>query len=231
MAVDTTEVARKRVRDSRKYLKLRSLPCFPEVYKLLCDGYPFSQVSAFIQNEHGEYSGIQQRSLTQLLQNFYEEGIPDDQKVSFPEAVEVKKQKRVDNFDPVEEAKALYFTQLARVQIATTAEETNNLLMQTTGKEIKIASDLLTRLAKLITAAAQEGGESKTELERGARLSIDAEEATGIESEFLQDPVKRQQLLELVQALRNAPSDVILGFDNDEEEVDVEEVDEVQVPA
>jgi len=230
---DETEGVRQRVRDSKKYAKLRSLTCFPEVYKLLCDGYPFSQVASFIQNEHGEYGGIQQRSLSQLLQSFYEEGIPSDQKVTFTEAAEVKQRDREDNFDSVEEMKALYFTQLSRVQIGAAIEEGNNMLLDGLGREIKTASDILMRLSKLIDNERADGGaETNKELERGARLSIDAEEVTGVEAEFLQDPVKRQQLLELVQALQNAPSGVILGFEGEEEEgEEVPEAETVQVSA
>lgn len=232
MASDKTEGTRKRVRDSRKFSKLRSLPCFPEVYKLLCDGYPFTQVASFIQNEHGEYGSIQQRSLATLLQSFYEDGIPDDQKVSFPEAVEVKKRVRTDDFNPIEEMKALYFTQLARVQIGTATEEGKQILMDGLGREIKTASDILLRLSNMIDLERLGNGmESSAELERGARLSIDAEDATGIEAEFLQDPVKRQQLLELVQALHNAPPDVILSFESDTVEEEEEEPEPVQVSA
>jgi len=211
---------RKSRRDRKKFAKLQSLQCFPDVYKLLCDGYPVSQVASYIQNEHGEYTGIQQKTLQHMLTDFKREMIPDDHKVTFPEASKVRdRQEAAKGVDLVEEMKALYYVQLSRVQIATRVEEENGHLIEGAGREVKVASDLLMRLSKLIDRAEEknEDGPYK-DLEDGARASMAAEEATGIDAAFLQDPMKRQQFLELFQKLQSAETEVVLDLSDDEPE-------------
>ncbi len=196
--------------DSKKFSRLKSMDCFPEVYDLLVQGYQPSRVAAVIQNQHGEYRDIRMESLANLLRDFYDDEIPSSEKVAhqLPAKFDETIRDFEESVDVLKEYRDLYTIQKDRIDMAWEKEQATGQLMKNTGREIKIAAELLDRIQKTQDTKGMSPARLEA-LSQSAGMALKASAVNGIDGRPLMSPSKRNQIFEFLGMLRSTDPRIV----------------------
>ena len=135
-----------------KFVKLKSLKCYPEINQRILDGWPLSQIAKFIQNDRHEYTDVTPGSLVAVLHEF---------RGTIPAAKLVSKQpgmlpvfgKAIDEvregLNELDELEKLYLIQMERINFDFEKERTIKKMLTTMTPEIRAAKDILMARAQL----------------------------------------------------------------------------------
>lgn len=204
------------------FSKLRSLACFDEVNRRLCEGYPLKEVAQYIQDEEKEYLEVKRESLIWTL-DAYRNTIPKAQLLAkrmppvFAKAAETVRK----GLDELEELENLYKLQMQRIEIDRKNEKNIGKLLHTMTPEIKAAKDILSTIAQL----KMDLGLSKRHL---GQLDVDARVMADVQTRYagkpsvtqvLNNAESRRKLLGLVDqvlALESKVEDAEIVDDEDE---------------
>jgi hypothetical protein len=137
-------------RGTGKFVRLRSLKCYPEILTRVREGVPLAEVVRFIQQDRQEYTDVTPGSLTTLLTDF-RNSLPLAQRAEghLPEAVSRAMRKVEAGLDEMAELEKLYKMQMDRINIDLASEKKIGKLFATTVKEIQTAAELLVKHAGL----------------------------------------------------------------------------------
>lgn len=196
--------------DSKKFARLKSMDCFPEVYNLLVQGYAITRVSAMIQNQYSEYTDIRHESLTNMLRSYYEEEIPSAEKVAhqLPAKYDETVRDFEEQIDVMKEMTNLFLIQRDRIDMAWDKEQATEVLMKNTGREIKIAAELLDRIQKTQGANGM-SPERLQMLHQSAGMALRASAITGTDGRPLMNAAKRNQIFEFLGMLSAADPRIV----------------------
>lgn len=224
--VAVERVPQKSAFDSKKFYRLKGLDCFPEVHKLLAHGYHPSKVAAMVQNQYGEYKEIQQASLEKLLRSYYEDCIPSSEKVAnqLPKKFDETVRDFEENIEVLKEYGNLFKIQKQRIEMAWESEQQTEQLMKITGREIKVAADLLDKIKKIQDEKGLGVGTIDA-MHQEAGMALQVEKISGVSGRFLMDASARNSVIGFLDALQSADPRVVeatLAATEDEDVIDVD---------
>lgn len=188
------------------FQKLRTLRCFNEVYERLLAGWSPSELARFIQESRNEYTHASQVTLMQVLQRF-RDTIPPATLMAkrLPKTFEKAIEKTEDGVDELAEMEKLYRLHMERVNIDFTTEKNIKKLMPTMTQEVRVASELLGRMADLRMDL---GLNTRHLGQVDAAVTIQAETSRyGKESvkKVMEDPEKRRKVLNVAERILALP--------------------------
>lgn len=196
--------------DSKKFYRLKGLDCFPEAHKLLANGYHPSKVAAMIQNQYGEYKEIAQKSLEKMLKSYYEEAIPAAEKVAnqLPNKFDEVVRDFEEQVNVLQEYGNLFKLQKERIEISWTFEKETKALLKNTGREIKIAAELLDKIKKVQDEQGM-APDNMAALHQEAGMALNVQRISGISGRFLMDPSARNSVIGFLDVLAGADPRVV----------------------
>jgi hypothetical protein len=184
--------------------RIKTLKCYQEVYDRILEGWPPSNIAAFIQDIRHEATDLTREGMISAIVDF---------RASLPPAELIKKrltktytdaaQEVEEGIDEIKELEKLYKLQMRRITIDAETEKKINKLLPTTGQEVRIAREILSTYADL----KMDLGLSKRHL---GQMDIDARVAADVAVRYtnkaevqqvLNDPQSRKKVLNLVERL------------------------------
>lgn len=196
--------------DNKKFYRLKGLDCFPEIHRLLASGYHLSKVAGMIQNQYGEYKEIHQRSLEKLLKSYYEEAIPSSEKVAnqLPAKFDETIRDFEENVNVLKEMGNLFSIQKQRIELAWEKEQAVETLLKNTGREIKVAAEILKEILRIQDAKGL-APESIDALHQEAGMALNVQRISGISGRFLMDPSMRNSVIGFLDDLTSTDPRVV----------------------
>lgn len=133
-----------------RFGKLRSLKCFDEVHRRICEGWGITDVARFIQDEQQEYVEITHDSLVQALKD-YRASIPPALRAArtLPKAITAAVEEVTKGMDELTALEDLYAIQRQRIDIDGEVEKKIGKLIPTMTQEIRVAREILQSYADL----------------------------------------------------------------------------------
>jgi hypothetical protein len=129
---------------------LRRIRCFKDVHERILAGWSMPELARFIQEDKSEYQHASKVALIQTLQR-YRDSIPPAQLMAkrMPEEFAEAKEKVDKGINVLEEQTKLFKLQMERIEIDRKNEKNIGKLMPTMTQEIRVASELLSRISDL----------------------------------------------------------------------------------
>lgn len=191
-------------KDPKKFAKLKAMQCYPDVLEMLRAGYNYGQIAEFIHVQADEYTDIKRRSLEKILSDFYRDEIPDIEKVvkAKPEAVSDAIDNITHQVDVLNELGKLYHLQMERIQLNYTREKQVGMVFKTTGREVKIASEILQQIGEF----QQDYGMKPRQLGilgLEAKATVNVEEKLKLPSGFISNPRKRERMIQFIRRVES----------------------------
>jgi hypothetical protein len=220
-------------KDPKKFTRLEALECYQQVATMLKHGYQYMQIAEFIQ-KNGEYDDIQQKSLAKILSDYEKERIDDVEKVAHrsPRNLEESLDNLDHDVDVLNELGKLYKLQMERIDLNVKREKQVGMVFKTTGKEVQVALDILREIGSFKQSTGMLKKNLGT-LSVEARATVESEDMTGVPSGFIQDPRKRNQILQFVERLENtdplAVEQVVSMTREEEKNEDIEDAEYEEV--
>jgi len=188
------------------FQKLRTLRCFNEVYERLLAGWSPSELARFIQESRNEYTHASHVTLMQVLQRF-RDTIPPAQLMAkrLPKSFEKAVEKTEEGIDELAEMEKLYRMHMERVNIDFTTEKNIKKLMPTMTQEIRVASELLGRIADLkmdLGVSTRHLGQVDAEVTIKSETSRYGKESV---KKVMEDPEKRRKVLNVAERILALP--------------------------
>lgn len=186
--------------------KLRSLKCFNEVHERVLSGWAPSELARFIQETRNEYGHANRISLMQVLQR-YRDSIPPAQLLAkrMPQAFQKAAEEVEEGVDELKELNKLYRLQMGRIDIDLLTEKKINKLMPTMTQEVRVAAELLGKIADL----KMDLGLSTRHLGQvDAEVTITTDPSKyGRDSvqKVMQDPERRRKVLNVAERILGLP--------------------------
>jgi len=132
-----------------RFVRLRSLNCFPEVHQRIAEGTQAYVVAEYIQNEMGEYKDVGLPSLTSVLTDYRLSLPPTVLAAKVPRVVAAAAERVRVGLDELAEMEKLYAMQLERIEIDFKTEKGINKLMPSMTQEMRAGREILADIAKL----------------------------------------------------------------------------------
>jgi hypothetical protein len=133
-----------------RFVKLRSLKCFQEMHDRILQGWPLPEVARFIQEDNDEYTDVTRDGLVVVLKE-YRQSIPPAQLIAprMPPVFKKAAEEVREGLDELKELEELYRKQMKRIEIDMQTESKINKLLPTMTQEMRVAGELLGRIADL----------------------------------------------------------------------------------
>lgn len=188
------------------YSRLSKLNCFDEFYSRLLQGWDAAALAKYIHEIARECPDIRRTTLVEYIKK-YRMSIPKTdllQKASEVKAASLLT-KAIANvqegLDEVQELESLYRLQLERIHIDFATEKKIRKLMPTLGNEVKIAKEILGKLADMkMDLGITDRHIGKMEVETRVSSEMESKYGAGV-SRVLEDPASRQKFLTLTSKL------------------------------
>jgi hypothetical protein len=225
----------KSVSRDAKFAKVKRLRCYEEVYSMILDGFPMSEVARVIQEDRKEYTDITRGSLITVLNDF-RASIPKTELISrrMPKVMIDAKERVAEGLDELKEMEKLFLLQMDRIGIDAATEKKIRKLMPSMTQEIRTAREILANYADL-----------KMDLGLATRhmgkLQVDGNFVAGVAGRYgseavekvLADPESRRKVLGAAQRLLQLsadPSQQIIDVEAEPVDDADAEVEEEAVP-
>lgn len=132
-----------------RFVRLRSLNCFPEVHQRVLDGIEPLQIAQYVQKDAGEYTDVGTPSLATVIGE-YRQSLPPTLLAAKVPRANAEAAKRVEQgLDELSEMEKLYKMQLERIEIDFKTEKNINKLIPSMTQEIRAGREILSDIAKL----------------------------------------------------------------------------------
>lgn len=215
----------------RSFEQLRGLDCFDRIKEMLKYNYSHTEVAKYIQETEGEYTHVKQDSLRRVISDFYNQKIPDIEKIKHanPDKIKEYEERLDEEIDVIREYKEMYYHQKSRVENLRSKEVDTGKIRDDTGDEI----DRATKIIEKISEHRKDIGLDQRNLGtiRQETLTADlSQKATGVDNNnFIMDPNRRQKVVTFFERLQNADEEAFEEVVEDmAEDVIDAEYDEVE---
>lgn len=188
------------------FQKLRTLRCFNEVYERILAGWSMPELARFIQEDRSEYAQATRPGLVQVLQRFRDTIPPAELAKRVPGAHAKATSDVEDGIDEVKEMENLVRMQMARLKIDITNEQNIGTLMPKMTQEMRVAGELLGKLADLkmdLGLSTRHLGQSAVEVTVQTDVGKYGKESV---KKVMENPEKRRKVLNMAERILALPS-------------------------
>jgi len=193
----------KRITRETRFVRLRTLNCYPDVHARLLDGWTLNELAKYIQEERKEYTDVKRGSLIQVL-NEYKSSIPKTELISrrIPTFMNNVKAEIENQKNTLTELWRLYDMQLTRIQRVLEQEAEIGISIPTVTKDIQAAEGIVNSIHEIeadLGIAKRHLG--KIEVENKVTSIPELQNAQPTVASVLQNPVSRHKVLTIAERI------------------------------
>jgi len=214
----------------RTYQRLKNLACFPEVENLIRQGETPTEIARFIQGQRIEYTDIQESSLAKIVSDYARENHPElvqDRRIT-KKLIELS-EIQDEQVDVLQRLGVLASVQEQRVAINVAAELSGQRLIKGTREEIRTYMEILGKIGDrqdVLKGLGKELGTMRhVHALEGQQAQPDARPQPKQITESLNDPMRRQLLLDTIKHAQKMTPATPVDSGDDIEDAEFEEIE------
>jgi hypothetical protein len=183
---------------------LKRIRCFKEVHERILAGWSMPELARFIQDDRSEYQHASKMALIQTLQR-YRDSIPPAQMMrrAMPDEFAKAKEAVDKGLNVLEEHRKLFKLQMDRIAIGQKNEKNIGMLMPTMTQEVRVASELLTRISDLemdLGLVTRVGDEVNVNVSVSGQVDVGKYGKKSV-ADVMNDPERRRKVLNVAQTM------------------------------